>query len=298
MENRIKGHIFAIITITIWSSTFIISKYLLKDLSPLQILFLRFIISTVFLSIIYPKFKKPICLKEELLFFLSGLCLALYFVFENTALIHTYSSNVSLITSTIPLITGALSVLFYRKNFFTKYSILGFILAYAGVFLIIINGNKLMGVEPVGDLYALSAAFMFATYTLTMQKISKNYHLIELTRKVMFYGLGVLGIIMLILGESINIKEISIRNLTFLFYLGIVASSLAFLMWNKAINIISSIKTNQYIYLVPVITTLLSAILINEKITIITITGTCLIIAGLVIAEKKPKKQDFNEIVN
>ena len=96
----------------------IVSKWLLAYMTPIQILFFRYLIAVVFLSLLYPKFSKPVSLVGELLFLAIGAALALYFVFENTALQLTYSSNVSLIVATIPFMTGALSCLFYRKRFF------------------------------------------------------------------------------------------------------------------------------------------------------------------------------------
>lgn len=288
--TKLKGHILAILTITVWSSTFIVSKIVLQQLVPLQILFYRFVIAVVFLSIIYPKFKKPESLKEELIFLLTGGCLALYFFFENSALIHTYSSNVSLIVSTIPIITAILSAILYKTHFFNKKSILGLAVAYFGVFMIILNGQKLAGIEPIGDFFACMAALMFAIYTLTMQKIHNSYHLIEMTRKVILYGLGVLTIIIIAYGQSLWITKIDNKLIISMLFLGIVASSLAFLMWNKGIQIIGSIATNQYIYLVPVVTTLLSALIINERITLITVIGTVLILIGLYISENSQKK--------
>ncbi len=286
MNFKLKGHILAVITICIWSSTFIVSKVLLTYLSPLQILFFRFLMSIIFLSILYPRFKKSIDIKEELLFLSTGGCLALYFFFENSALKHTYSSNVSLIVSTIPLITGVLSAIFYKTHFFSKKSLLGFSISYIGVLIIILNGNRLAGIEPIGDFFALVAAIMFAAYTIVMQKIQSDYHIIELTRKVFIYALCVLVIIILVSKDSLCIEEINISIVVSMIFLGIVASSMAFLMWNKSIKIIGSVKTNQYIYLVPVITTIFSAIIIGEKITPITISGAALIISGLYISEK------------
>ena len=44
MDNdRTKGHIFALITVFIWGTTFISTKTLLKDFSPVEILFFRFV---------------------------------------------------------------------------------------------------------------------------------------------------------------------------------------------------------------------------------------------------------------
>jgi drug/metabolite transporter (DMT)-like permease len=281
MTLKVKGHIFAITTISIWGSTFIVSKVLLEQMSPLQILFYRFVMAVVFLTMFYPRFKKPSGLKEELLFMATGGCLALYYFFENSALKHTYSSNVSLILATIPLITALFSAILYKTPFFNKKNLIGFTVAYLGVFLIILNGNKIVGVEPIGDLFAFLAAVMFAVYSLVLLKIQKGYHLIELTRKVFFYGLMILGIVILASGESLHIEAISPMVIVSMLFLGLVASTLAFLMWNSAIQYIGSVKTNQYIYLVPVITTVLSAIVIKEKITVVTVMGAALIILGL-----------------
>ncbi|MBC8062132.1 MAG: DMT family transporter [Clostridiaceae bacterium] len=287
MNFKLKGHFLAIITILIWSSTFIVSKVLLQQMSPLQILFFRFLMAVIFLSILSPKFKKPVSIREELFFLAAGGTLALYFFFENSALKHTYSSNVSLIVSTIPLITGGLSSFFYKTHFFNRKRLIGFIAAYVGVFLIIINGKGLEGIEPLGDIFAFIASLMFAVYSLLMPKIQNGYNLIELTRKVFFYGLITLSTIIFILQENIRIEAMDSKLVMSMLFLGIVASSLAFLMWNKAIQSIGSIKTNQYIYLVPIVTTILSAIIIKEKITIFIIIGTALILFGLYNSEKK-----------
>ncbi|MBC7960511.1 MAG: DMT family transporter [Vallitaleaceae bacterium] len=291
MIKDLKGHILAVLTVLIWSTTFIVSKLLLEQFTPLQILLIRFAMAIIFLSILYPKFKKPTSFKEEFLFLLTSATLVGYFIFENSALKHTYSSNVSLIVSTIPLITGVLSAVLFKTHFFNKKSLLGFAIAYSGVALIIINGNQLVGIEPIGDFFALLASIMFALYSIAMQRIDKTYHLIEMTRKIFIYGVMILAILNLIVRDKIQVQEITPPLVISFLFLGIVAASLAFLMWNRAIHIIGSVKTNQYIYLVPVITTLLSAIIIHEKITAITIVGALLIIGGLYLSEKLPSSE-------
>lgn len=285
MTAKGQGHLFALLTIAIWSSTFIVSKVLLGQLSPLQVLVWRFILAIVVLSLIYPKFRKPVSLKEELLFLGIGAALAFYFVFENSALQQTYSSNVSLIVATIPLLTGLLSMAVFKTRFFNWRSLTGTIVAYLGVFLIIYNGRGLEGVEPRGDFLALGAAVMFAVYSILMQKAAKDYHLIQLTRKVFIYGLVVLVITTLISRQSLAVATLNTRIVASMLFLGLVASSLAFILWNKAIKAIGPVQANQYIYLIPVITTAISALILHEKITLLTIGGTVLILSGLYLAE-------------
>lgn len=285
MSTTLKGHLQALVTIAIWSSTFIISKLLLGQMTPLQILFSRFLIAIVFLSIIHPRFKKPVSIVEELLFLVIGAALAGYFVFENSALQRTYSSNVSLIVATIPFLTGIMSMVFYKTRFFNPKSIAGLIAAYLGVLVIIINGSRFEGVEPVGDLLALGAALMFAIYSILMQKTGTGYTLIQLTRKVFIYGFLVLALTLLISGQPIVPSGLNGQGVASVFYLGIVASSMAFILWNHAIKAIGPIKTNQYIYLIPVMTTVVSAIVLKEQITWLTLVGAVLILFGLYLSE-------------
>lgn len=285
MNHPLKGHIFAVLTITIWSSTFILSKIILETLTPLQVLVIRYGLAVLFLSMIYPKFKKPTSLKEELLFIGIAGSLVGYFIFENSALQRTYSSNVSLIVATIPLLTGLLSVFVYKTKFFTVRNILGFIIAYGGVAVIIVNGSQLEGVQPVGDFLAFGAAIMFAIYSVIMQKSKEVYHLIQKTRKVFIYGLIIMVIIVLFSGQSFEGINLTLPLGASLMYLGLVASSLAFIMWNDAIKCLGPVRTNLYIYLVPVITTVFAYVILDEKLTLLTVFGAGAILAGLYLSE-------------
>ena len=72
-------------------------------------------------------------------------------------------------------------------------------------------------------------------------------------------------------------------------FLAVLASSFGFYLWNKAIDILGVVKTNVYIYGTPVVTVVGAIVLIDETITIYTILGMILAIAGLVISQPKSK---------
>lgn len=286
MSSKVKGHIFAVLTICIWSSTFIVSKIILETLMPIQVLFIRYGLALAFLSLIYPKFKKPTSLKEEATFLFIGGVLVCYFIFENSALQRTYSSNVSLIVATIPILTGLMSMAIYKTGFFNVKNLIGLLLAYGGVAVIIMNGSRLEGVAPVGDFLAFGAAIMFAVYTLAMEQPKDVYHIIQRTRKVFAYGFLVLLMVVLFKGTGFSGIVITKPLVASMFYLGIVASSLAFIMWNDAIKRLGPIRTNLYIYLVPVVTTFMSALVLKEKVTWLTLVGAVGILAGLYLSEQ------------
>ena len=50
-KTKAAGHLAAIFTMLIWGTTFISTKVLLEDLSPLEILVLRFVAGYIFLGV-------------------------------------------------------------------------------------------------------------------------------------------------------------------------------------------------------------------------------------------------------
>lgn len=74
--------------------------------------------------------------------------------------------------------------------------------------------------------------------------------------------------------------------LNFLF-LGVGASALGFFLWNLSAKWIGAIKTSVYIYVSPVVTVVLSVVILHEKMTFVSVTGALLILLGLIISQKK-----------
>ena len=71
-----------------------------------------------------------------------------------------------------------------------------------------------------------------------------------------------------------------------LLFLSIVASLLCFIMWNASVKELGVVRTTNYIYMVPLVTLLTSAIAIDEVITVIALIGSVFILSGVYVAEK------------
>ena len=72
-----------------------------------------------------------------------------------------------------------------------------------------------------------------------------------------------------------------------LLYLGFGASALCFVTWNFSVKVLGAVKTSVFIYLVPVITIIFSAIILKEPVTLMMAAGTILTLLGLFISERK-----------
>lgn len=293
-NSTAKGHLAALITILIWGTTFISTKVLLVDFQPIEILFFRFLMGLLALLIVYPHRLKGTTMKQESIFVAAGLCgVCLYYLLENIALTYTMASNVGVIISVAPFFTAILSHLFLkqdeklRANFF-----IGFIVAMLGIGLISFNGASLQ-LNPIGDLLALLAAFLWACYSILTRKISSfGYHTILTTRRVFFYGILFMIPALFLFDLKLDLSRFA--NTTYLLnilFLGLGASALCFVTWNFAVKRLGAVKTSIYIYLVPVITVAASVLIIHEPFTWITGIGTVLTFAGLLISEKKASKK-------
>lgn len=103
------GYFFALFTVVVWGTTFIASKQLLTAYTPARIMLMRFVLAYIALWMIRPRpLKLP--WRSELRFAALGLAgCSLYFLTENTALLHTTAANVSIIVSAAPIFTAILA---------------------------------------------------------------------------------------------------------------------------------------------------------------------------------------------
>ena len=110
--------------------------------------------------------------------------------------------------------------------------------------------------NPIGCLLALGSAVSWGVYGLCLEAAQQQgLNDLLVTRKVFFWG--VLFTLPFCLGTGITFdltrfaQPVMLGNTV---YLGVVASALCFLAWNRASALIGPVATNVSLYLMPVIT--------------------------------------------
>lgn len=303
------GYILGFFSILVWGITFVCTKVLLVDFSALEILLFRFLIAYFGLWLMRPKWEK-IAFKDNLFFSLAGLTgVVLYQLTENIALNFTNASNVSIIVSICPLFTAVIFQIFLKEKHITPWFILGFVISISGIALITLNGKLAFQLNPKGDLLALTAGICWGFYSLFVSIINqRHYDGMCATRRIFFFAvlfmipLVILGMYIKGTGAASDFAKSMYIDLSFelnkirfaklfntlnLLFLGLLASGFCFFAWNKACNIVGTVKISAGIYLIPVVTIIFAAIFLHEKITVMGIIGTCLTISGLFISGKK-----------
>lgn len=288
MNPKVRGHLLGLFTGAVWGTTFVATKILMRELDPVEILFERFVLGYLTLWILAPRPLKGLSLKQEGLVALGGLTgVTLYYMGENIALETSTASSVGVIVSTAPFFCAIFSMIFLRgtkKAGFNFY--LGFLIAMAGIVLINFDDGTFAFQMP-GTLVAILASAFWGVYSIISKKVM-SYHdnTILLTRRMFFFGILFMIPFLPAHFSSAPFTEPTVTlNLVFL---GVVASALCFVTWNEATRLIGPVSTSLYIYMTPVITVILSAVVLKEPMTPTLIAGTALTILGLALSEFSP----------
>ena len=275
-----------------WGTSFLSSKVLMVDggFTPVEVFIYRF--AFAYIVLLAMTFKKILAnnYKDEFLFLICGLCAgSIYFVAENYALQYTTTGNVSLLVSISPLFTTVLMAFIYR--FMPRPNvIIGSIIAFVGVACIIFSSGEGFEINPLGDLIALSASLSWAIYTIVVKRLTPIYNSFFISRKLFFYGVITALPLLWIQNQPLRLPLIFDLNqpeylMNFLF-LGLFCSVFAYLVWNEVMKILGPIKSNNYLYLQPIVTMIAGYFVLDEKIFILGYIGCLLIIGGIMISEK------------
>lgn len=297
------GHIAALISVAMWGYSFVSSKVLLDNgLGPVQIYVCRFILAYVLILCISHKRLWASNFREECMLMLCGVCAgSIYFIAENTALEYTLTTNVSLLTSMSPLITAILVGLIYKNEKLGVGTWVGSAFAIAGVACVVFNSSSSLEVRPLGDFLSIAAAFCWAAYSLILRQLNAYYDVWFISRKTFFYGLLTALPFLVFENDSVNIF-VAIHSpevLGNLLFLGIGASTIAYVLWALSVKNLGAVKANNYMYLQSIFTLIVSAIVLGEHVNTIGYVGIALIIGGLwagdninkILAGRKNRKQ-------
>lgn len=289
MHNRQTiGHILAALTVFVWGMTFISTKILLHVFTPVEILFIRFVLGLCALFLACPHRLKGTTKKQEGMLAAAGLCgICLYYLLENIALTYTLASNVGVIVATAPFFTAMLAHFCFREkdvlhaNFFV-----GFLIAMLGIGMISFNGAALH-LNPIGDVLALLASLVWACYSNLTRKIGTfGYPTVLITRRIFLYGTLFMLPTLFFFDCKWDLMQLThpvyLANILFL---GLGASALCFVTWNFAVKLLGAVKTSVYIYMTPVVTAVTSVLILHETITPLAGVGIILILTGLILSE-------------
>jgi drug/metabolite transporter (DMT)-like permease len=200
----------------------------------------------------------------------------------------------SLIIATIPIYVVILAVVFLKEHISIKMG-LGIFISLTGVIIISLWGNPETSIEInyiLGALAVVFAAFVGSLYTIAGKKLLKRYNGFSLTAYAFLFGN--LGLIAFVRVPLINqLSSISTDVWAAVIFLACFPTVIAYSLWYMVLHIKTASELSVFLYITPVLSTLISTIFFNEKITLYYIAGGILVIAGVYIVNKNKVKNKF-----
>jgi len=250
---------------------------------------IRFIIATVILNLFLRRFDPAARLrrKDILPLAASGFCgVTMYFFFEARGIRLTTASNASLITAVIPVLTVLAEVAFYRARVSWQV-IAGVILSVIGVAFVV--GRPALSGDAsslLGDLFMFGACVCWVIYNFLSRDLHQRLSDIAITAYQSVFGTAFL--IPLALLEIHQWVPITLTAGLSLVYLALFCSALSNFLYVYALSRLGPVTVTPSINLIPMVGVIGGVAILGERISWIQIVGGIVIIAGVLLVNRKP----------
>ncbi|MCC6805407.1 MAG: EamA family transporter [Anaerolineae bacterium] len=302
MTDTLRGALYGMTAAAIWGGMYVISDVVLQTIPPFTLLTVRLVMGTLVLS----PMVIPFVLRQStrpsrrqivqmLLVGLVGFGVSVGAQFVGTD--KSTAVNGTLVTSSSPAFILLFAVLILRERL-TGQRIAAVVLATIGVIVIIDPANADFRSETfAGDTALAVAALTWGLYSVLVRKVSAQLDTLVVT---FFAFLG--GLLLTIPAAALELPQRPLGEITptivlGVLYLGVVSTAVAMWMWNRAFALVDASVASLYFFAQPLVGTLLSVILLNQRMTLNLWIGSGLIAAGVLLSIYIRRKREMSVIV-
>lgn len=281
------AYIKLIIAIAIWGGSFIATKIAVRDVSPVTVVWLRFLIGTIILGYLawkqndlsLPGWKDGV----ELLW-LGFLGITLHQWLQSSGLVTSEASTTAWLVSTTPVFMALLGWAFLKEKL-TRETIIGIFLATIGVLLVVSKGNfgsVFSGnFGAAGDILILISAPNWAIFSVLSHPILKRLSSIKVTFYIFLSGWLLTSIQFIAGSHWVEFNNLSTAGWISIAFLGIFCSAVAYIFYNDGLKVLPTSHVGVFLYLEPLVATIIAAIVLSESIVLASLVGGGLILFGV-----------------
>ena len=283
-----------------WGGNAVVGRGMTEFISPITLAWTRW---TVAFLLILP-FALPSVRRDwqtirsswKMLLLLSLLGITIFNTLFYVALQTTQAINAALMQSAGPAVIVLLSWWWFGERT-NQRQWLGLSICFLGVGLVLFQGSweVLQKFELVpGDLWLLPAVLAYASYT-TLLRIKPAISLMSFLAVTFALGGSMLIPLMLLEWYWVGLPQGSLQLAWAVGYVSIFPSILAFLFWNRGVELIGPNLGGLFINLVPVFASLLAIIFLGESFRWYHAGGMLLVLSGMLLFRKSSAPRSTQE---
>lgn len=292
LTNKL-AYIEAFFAVFIWGCTFAVTKLALRDASPATIVWIRFGMGVLILGATVTA-RRQLALpaaSEWAYFALVGFIgVSFHQWLQATGLKTAAATTTAWIVATIPIFTALLGWLFLKESL-GRVRLLGILLASVGVLLIVSKGNPIALTQgkfgAPGDFLILISALNWAVFSVLSRRGLRTHPAARMMFYVMLFGWLFLTIWLFAFGPGLSeVPHITRSGWASLLVLGIFGSGIAYITWYDALLVIPAAQLGAFIYVEPLVTMVVAALMLGEAITLVSILGGAITIYGVYLVNR------------
>jgi drug/metabolite transporter (DMT)-like permease len=280
------------ITALCWAGNAIVGRLAAGHIPPVTLSFLRW--SLAFLLILPFAWKHlrrdwaAIRSRLGTMVVLSVTGISAFNTLQYWALEHTQALNTLLLQSAAPLFVAGWSLALLGVRL-TLAQAGGIVLSLTGVLVILLHGDltTLKSIEfNKGDIIFMVALVIFGLYSVLSLK-RPNIH--GLSFVGFTFGCGAVCLIPLLIRELLvrPLMQLDATNLLTLFYVAVFPSSLAYLCFNRGVQLIGANRAAPFFHVVPVFGSVMAIVFLGEHPQLFHLIGFALVLTGVFVASRK-----------
>ncbi|MNJ39782.1 EamA-like transporter family protein [compost metagenome] len=282
------NYAFPLLAILIWAGNTVITKMSAGAIFPAEIGFYRWLLAGLLFTpfLLRPMLRNWPQIRPNLgkIFVLGVLGMAVYQSLAYFAAAITSATNMGIILSLMPLMSLALAIISLGQRL-TYGALIGAVVSFVGVLLVVSAGNLAAllhhGVNG-GDAMMLIATLAYALYSTLLKKWQ-----LRLPPLVLLYLQVLVAIIVLFPLFLFSEKTgLGMGNIGLVLYACVLASMVAPLVWMQAVSRLGPSRTTLFFNLLPAVTAVIAALVLDEHLAMYHLFGGLLTLAGVILAER------------
>jgi drug/metabolite transporter (DMT)-like permease len=280
------------ITALCWAGNAIVGRHAAGHIPPVTLAFLRWWFA--FLLILPFAWKHlvrdwpVIRTKIPIMVVLSITGIGAFNSLQYWALEYTEALNSLLLQSALPLLVAIWSLILLGVRL-TLPQGAGVLLSLIGVLVILLHGDltALGGIRfNKGDLIITAALAIFGFYSVLTLKRPPIH---GLSFVAFTFGCGAATLIPFLIWELLSrpVMALDVPNLLSLFYVAVFPSVVAYLCFNRGVQLIGANRAAPFFHVTPVFGAFLAIIFLGETPQLFHIVGFALVLSGVFVASRK-----------
>jgi drug/metabolite transporter (DMT)-like permease len=289
---EMRPRLGALLAVIFWGMSFVATKAALREVSPVTIITVRFIIGSILLLAIVRKLPPRDAWPQLALMGFIGIFI--HQMIQSYALTMTTAVHTGWLIGITPIWSALLAAIVLRERF-GALKILGLLGGFAGALLVVTRGDfssKVLALPSTkGDLLILLSTINWAVYsTMGHKTIRALGPRLASAGAILFGSLMLLPFFIVQRGWS-ELPHLSTTGWIAILFLGIGCSALGYLLWYGAIETVELSRVAALLYLEPLVTFATAVALLHESVSLATVAGGVLVLASVIATQYAPAVQ-------